>query len=87
MFSKNYQFFLLKKVENEVDPILDPLLDKAVLRKGKTLYISISDQNMEYNPQFFLFMTSRLPNPHFSPELSAKCTVIDFTVYEFNLDL
>merc|ERR1719359_2320227 len=35
---------------------------------------------MDYNPKFSLYMTSRLPNPHFSPELSAKCTVIDFTV-------
>jgi hypothetical protein len=25
-------------------------------------------------------MTSRLANPHFSPELAAKSTIIDFTV-------
>merc|ERR1719301_266855 len=35
---------------------------------------------MDFNARFMLYMTSRLPNPHFSPELSAKCTVIDFTV-------
>merc|ERR1719478_888746 len=40
----------------------------------------VSDQSMEYNMSFRMYMTSRLPNPHFSPELSAKCTVIDFTV-------
>lgn len=27
-----------------------------------------------------MFITSRLPNPHFSPELAAKTTIIDFTV-------
>ena len=71
---------LIENVENEIDPMLDPLLDKAIIKKGKNFYINISDQNMDYSPVFYLYMTSRLPNPHFSPELSAKCTVIDFTV-------
>merc|ERR1719316_227870 len=71
---------LIENVENEVDPLLDPVLEKAIIKKGKNLYINVSDQNMDYSPKFALYMTSRLPNPHFSPELSAKCTVIDFTV-------
>jgi dynein heavy chain len=71
---------LIENVENEVDPLLDPVLDKAIIKKGKNLYINVSDQNMDFSPKFCLYMTSRLPNPHFSPELSAKCTVIDFTV-------
>merc|ERR1719267_270935 len=71
---------LIENVENDVDPMLDPVMDKAIIKKGKNLYINVSDQNMDYNKKFSLYMTSRLPNPHFSPELSAKCTVIDFTV-------
>merc|ERR1719428_2053676 len=71
---------IIENVENEVDPMLDPVMDKAIIKKGKNMYINVSDQNMDYSPKFMLYMTSRLPNPHFSPELSAKCTVIDFTV-------
>ena len=61
-----------------------PLLGKAVVNKGsansKKLVIRIADGNVDYDERFSLYMTSRLPNPHFSPELSAKTTVIDFTV-------
>jgi dynein heavy chain len=71
---------IIENVENELDPLLDPVLDKAIIKKGKNMYINVSDQNMDFDPKFVLYMTSRLPNPHFSPELSAKCTVIDFTV-------
>jgi dynein heavy chain len=71
---------IIENVENEVDPMLDPVLEKAIVKKGKNAYINVSDQNMDYDAKFSLYMTSRLPNPHFSPELSAKCTVIDFTV-------
>merc|ERR1740127_104921 len=71
---------IIENVENEVDPMLDPVMDKAIIKKGKNLYINVSDQNMDYNPKFALYLTSRLPNPHFSPELSAKVSIIDFTV-------
>jgi dynein heavy chain len=71
---------LIENVENEVDPMLDPVMEKQIIKKGKNMYINVSDQNMDYKSNFSLFMTSRLPNPHFSPELSARVTVIDFTV-------
>mmetsp|Transcript_3629 Transcript_3629/g.6367 ORF Transcript_3629/g.6367 Transcript_3629/m.6367 type:complete len:3156 (-) Transcript_3629:97-9564(-) len=71
---------VIENVENEVDPMLDPVMDKQIIKKGKNMYINVSDQNMDYKEIFTLYFTSRLPNPHFSPELSAKCTVIDFTV-------
>jgi dynein heavy chain, axonemal len=67
-------------VNEEIDPMLDPVLEKQIIRKGKTLFINVADQFLEYNPKFSLFFISRLPNPHFSPELQAKTTVIDFTV-------
>ena len=41
---------------------------------------------MDYDDKFRLYMTSRLPNPHFSPELAAKATIIDFTVTQGGLE-
>ena len=39
---------IIENVENEVDPMLDPVLDKQIIKKGKNLYINVSDQNMDY---------------------------------------
>lgn len=35
---------------------------------------------MDYNNDFKLFMTSKLPNPHYLPEVCIKLTIINFTV-------
>ena len=46
----------------------------------------LADQDLDYDMKFRLYMTSRLANPHFSPELAAKTTIIDFTVTQGGLE-
>ena len=67
-------------VEEEIDPMLDPVLEKRIQTKGRSKFINVADQMMEYSVDFRLYFITRLPNPFFSPELQAKTTVIDFTV-------
>ena len=71
---------LIENIENEVDPELDPVLEKQTIQKGRNKVVMVSGQSTEWTDSFKLFMTSRLGNPHFSPELAAKTTIIDFTV-------
>lgn len=71
---------LIENLGDNVPEVLDPILEKQFLKKGKRLYVTFMDQQVEYNPAFALYMTTKLANPHFSPEINAKCTMIDFTV-------
>ena len=77
---------LIIAVEEEVDPMLDPVLEKRIQVRGKTKYISVADKKMDYSDDFQLYLVTRLPNPHFSPELQAKTTLIDFTVTQKGLE-
>jgi len=77
---------LIESIENEVDPMLDPILEKQIIVKGRNRLVKIADQEMDYDIKFRLYMTSRLANPHFSPELAAKTTIIDFTVTQGGLE-
>merc|ERR1712166_1320413 len=73
---------LIESIENEVDPLLDPVLEKQYISKGgrkKTIILG-GGEPLDFDENFRLYMTSRLANPHFLPELAAKTTIIDFTV-------
>jgi dynein heavy chain len=79
---------LIESIENEVDPLLDPILEKQYTLKGgkkKTLILG-GGEPLDFDDKFNLYMTSRLANPHFSPELAAKTTIIDFTVTQGGLE-
>ena len=73
-------------VEDEIDPMMDPIMEKQFIYKGKKMFINISDKIMDFDPKFQLYFITRLPNPSFSPELQAKTTLIDFTVTQKGLE-
>ena len=63
---------LIENIEEELDPVLDPVLDKRYIKKGRNLILALADKEVDFVETFKLFCTTRLPNPHFSPEFSAK---------------
>jgi len=61
-------------------------MEKEIIRKGKRMSINVSDKNMDFSEKFTMYFITRLPNPHFSPELQAKTMVVDFTVTQKGLE-
>ena len=41
-------------------------------------YIKLGDNTIEYPENFRLYITTKLKNPHFSPELQVKLSLINF---------
>ncbi|OHT02341.1 Dynein heavy chain family protein [Tritrichomonas foetus] len=70
---------LIENVPEELDPILDPVLQKQIYKQSGADVIKIGDTVIPYHWDFRLYITTQLPNPHYSPELSAKVTLLDFT--------
>lgn len=66
--------------------MLDPVLEKQLISKGKRKFVNVADKLMDYDEKFMMYFITRLPNPNFSPELQAKTTVVDFTVTQKGLE-
>ena len=77
---------IVSGIEEEIDPMLTPVLEKQLTVKGKTKYITIAGKACDYVDDFMIYLVTRLPNPHFSPEDQSKCTMVDFTVTQKGLE-
>lgn len=48
--------------------------------------IKIGEKTLQYNDDFKFFMTTTLPNPHYSPETSVKVTILNFSITPVGLE-
>merc|ERR1719311_782057 len=72
---------LIEAVGQEIEAILDPLLARAVIRRGRSaLIIKLGGEEIDYDPKFRLYIQTKLANPHYRPELFAQCTILNFIV-------
>ena len=76
---------LVENVGEELDATLEPVLSRAVYAKGRTLYMRVGGEEVEYDARFRLYLQTKFANPHFRPELQAQCTLVNFIATEGGL--
>ena len=47
------------------------MLSKSFIKKGNNIMIKLGDKEVDYSPDFRLYLTSKLFNPHYTPEAGA----------------
>ncbi|XP_012937339.1 dynein heavy chain 3, axonemal [Aplysia californica] len=71
---------LLENVGEELDPILEPVLQKLTFRQQGVDYIRLGDNVIEYSNDFKMYITTGLRNPHYLPEVSVKVCLLNFMI-------
>ena len=62
------------------DPDYERPLPDGWKKSGRGFKVVLADKECEYAETFRFYMTTKLGNPHFTPELCAQVAVINFTV-------
>ncbi len=63
---------MLENIAEELDPILEPLLLKQTFKQGGSLCMKLGDSTIEYSQDFKFYITTKLRNPHYLPEVAVK---------------
>ena len=73
--------FLFENVDEYIDPVIDAVLEKnyTVVQGGRKI-IQLGDKEVEWDDSFRLYLTSKLTNPHYGPEISGRVSIINYGV-------
>jgi dynein heavy chain, axonemal len=55
---------IVENVQEELEPSIEPVLTRAIIKKASKMFIKLGDSEVEYNKDFRLLMLSKLMNPH-----------------------
>ena len=71
---------MIEDINEELDPALDSILEKNFIKVGSTLKVKVGDKECDIMKGFNLFITTKLSNPAYTPEIYARTSIIDFAV-------
>jgi dynein heavy chain len=71
---------LIENVGLELEAALDTVLMRSLFRQAGVMSIKIGENIVPYNYDFRLYLTTKLPNPHYAPEISVKVLLVNFTL-------
>ncbi len=72
--------FLFEDVDEFIDPVIDNVIEKRIQVKGSRKFMVLGDKEVDYDPSFRLYMTSKLANPNYSPKVFGSAMIINYSV-------
>jgi len=84
---KNGYQLLIEDMGEFTEPAFEPvLLNQTFKSPHGREQITFGDSTIDYDQRFKLYMTTKMPNPHYLPEMFIRVTVINFTVTQEGLE-
>ncbi|XP_050531221.1 dynein axonemal heavy chain 2 isoform X2 [Daktulosphaira vitifoliae] len=77
---------LLQISSETIDPAVMPVLSKSIVKQKDTFFIKMGDKLLLYDEKFRFFITTKMRNPHYPPEISTRTTVVNFAIKEEGLE-
>lgn len=82
----NGNTIIIENLGEDIDPTIDPVLSRAIYKKGRSIFLKLGGEEVEYDSKFQLYLQTKLANPHYKPEIAAQCTLINFIATEAGLE-
>ena len=56
------------------------MIKKNLVKKGNARTVKIGDKDVERDDSFKLYLTSKIANPHYGPDVFGKVMIINYSV-------
>lgn len=76
---------LLENVGEELDAFMEPILLKSTFKQQGVECMRLGENVIEYSQDFRLYITTRLRNPHYLPEVAVKVCLLNFMITPLGL--
>jgi dynein heavy chain len=71
MAVQNGNVLMIEAIGEHIDAVLDPLLSRQFVKKGKAFTVKLGSEDVELSASFSLYLQTKLSNPHYKPETAA----------------
>ncbi|XP_040611383.1 dynein heavy chain 3, axonemal [Mesocricetus auratus] len=76
---------LLENIGEELDAFIEPILLKVTFKQQGVEYMRLGENIIEYSRDFKFYITTRLRNPHYLPEIAVKVCLLNFMITPLGL--
>ncbi len=76
---ENGKAIMIENLGETMEAVLNPVIQRASIKRGKKQYLKLGDTEVELHPKFKLYLHTKLSNPHYPPEIQAECTLVNFS--------